>query len=267
MDLLKKRSFKSGLKKVFSLVMMAALVFGILGTKPFTEKAEASSSVTITFVDNTPQKWIGNDSAVMELVDNTYGHVSYRMTKTGSYTWSVTVPSSANNITFNRYNSSMTTKWNSFSAGGRNGCCTYRADGHEYGSWVCCNQIPTQTGFRTGDVVYLDTSAFTAWENDNAIFYINFTNATKSQNNGNDVYIPSANRNLYQPRTVQKCEEHMYSYTVTSADEGKTVLRFWRGNYNTLWNCSIAFTYDDYKAGYNCIKVTGWDDSGYKYRR
>lgn len=257
MNLLKK-------KKVFSIVMMMALVLNFLGLTQFTEDVKASQyATTITFVDNTPQKWIGNDSAVIELVDNTYGHVSHIMKKTGANTWTASVPADANNITFNRWNPSRTVKWNSFSAGGRDGSNTYSAEGHEYGKWIGYHDF----GFKEGDIVYLDTSSFTGWEKDGAMMYTNFTSATKSQNNGSDINIWNANGNFYQPRSgVQSIGNHMYRYVVTSADEGKTTLRFWRGNYNTLWNCSAELTFNDYLAGRNCVKVTGWNESGYTYR-
>lgn len=265
MDLLKKRSFKSGIKKIFSLVMMVALVMNILGLKQFTEDVKASGYVTITFVDNTPEKWVGTDSAVMELVDNTSGHTSYMMTKSGTYSWSVTIPESAQNITFNRYNPSKTIKWNSFSAGVRGIYNTYYATAHDTGYW---GGNSTGSYFKAGDVIYLDTSSFTSWGNYAPTFYVNFTSATKSQNNGNDIYIPTANKNDYQPKAgVQWAGSNLYKYVVTSEDEGKTVLRFWRGNYNTLWNCSVQLTYSNYSAGYNCVKVLGWDNSGYVYKR
>lgn len=261
MNTFKNRIFK----KIFSFALMMAMVLNMFGLNSFTLNAKAADYVTIYFVDNTAEKWVSNDSAVMELVDNTYGHTSYMMTKESSTRWSVRVPASAYNITFNRYNPSKTTKWNSWSAGGRDGNNAYSSDGHEYGHWY---NIGTQSGFKAGDVIYLDLSGFTSWENAGAIMYANFTSASKDQNNGSDVNISTANRNLYQPRAgVYNTGNHIYRYVVTSSDEGKTTLRFWRGNSTTLWNCSATLSYSQYKSGYNCIKVTNWDKSGYVYIR
>ena len=57
------------------------------------------------------------------------------MTKVDDTTWSVNVPESAYNITFNRYNQDKTIQWNSWSAGGRDSNNAYYADGSEYGHW------------------------------------------------------------------------------------------------------------------------------------
>lgn len=91
--------------------------------------------VTLYFVDNTQEKWVENDNAVMELVDNTNGHERYNMTKINDVAWSAKVPESAHNITFNRYNPGKTTQWNSWSAGGRGSNNTYYADVAEHGHW------------------------------------------------------------------------------------------------------------------------------------
>ena len=49
---------------------------------------------------------------------------------------------------------------------------------------------------------------------------------------------------------------------VPKKDQGKDVLRFWRGNDSALWNYSVTLDYEQYKSGYNCIKVNGWDSQG-----
>lgn len=91
--------------------------------------------VTIYFVDNTPQHWVHNSDAVMELVDNTSGHDHYDMVKIDDVTWAAVVPTSAYNITFNRLSPDKTTQWNSWSAGGRDSNDTYFAVIHEHGYW------------------------------------------------------------------------------------------------------------------------------------
>ena len=45
-------------------------------------------------------------------------------------------------------------------------------------------------------------------------------------------------------------------------DEGSAKLRFWRGNETTLWNSSALLSYEEYASGNNCVKVTGWDETG-----
>ena len=174
-------------------------------------------------------------------------------------TWSVKVPKSAYNITFNRYSSDKTTQWNSWSAGGRDENNAYYADGSEYGHW----EIKEELGFQEGDIIYLDLTEFTEWEKDNALIYVNFSNATKSENNGETISIADADKKLYNPKEVESTiGEHVYGYAVTKEDEGATELRFWRGNSKKLWNCSNSLSYNDFLNGLNCIKVTGWDDIG-----
>lgn len=180
------------------------------------------------------------------------------------------MPKSAYNITFNRLNSSKSTQWNSWSAGGRDSNNAYYADGAEYGHWDVVESDEEENYFHAGDIVYLDLTEFTSWENDGALMYINFTDATKIQNGGNDINIANANSLLYNPKTVDyEVEEHVYAYIVTKQDEGKDILRFWRGNSSTLWNYSIALSYEEFRTDKNCVKVTNWDNIGYttKYVR
>lgn len=225
--------------------------------------------VTLYFVDNTQQHWVHNDNAVMELVDNTNGHDYYDMTKIDDVTWAVEVPASAYNITFNRYSLGKTTQWNSWSAGGRDSNNTYFADIAEHGHWGYVEYVAHENYFHAGDVIYLDLSDFNSWENDNAIMYANFSDASKAENGGTDINIAAWNNSdLYQPRQISDNPSgHIYAYVVTKQDEGKNVLRFWRGNANTLWNCSVTLDYDAYKTGTNCIKVTGWNSQGNVYSR
>ena len=225
--------------------------------------------VTLYFVDNTQQHWVHNDNAVMELVDNTFGHDHYDMTKIDDVTWAAEVPASAYNITFNRFNPGKTTQWNSWSAGGRDSNNTYFADIAEHGHWGYVEYVANENYFHVGDVIYLDLSDFNSWENDNAIMYANFSNATKTENGGANIDIAAwSNSDIYQPRQITgNTNGHIYTYVVTASDEGKDVLRFWRGNATTLWNCSVTLDYDAYKTGNNCIKVTGWNSQGNGYSR
>lgn len=257
-----KKLCKRNLKQILSVVLIMIVLLTSLRLEAFIVNAdEAESYVTLYLVDNTTEKWVGNDSAVVELVDNTNGHGSYIMTKVDDTTWSASVPESAYNITFNRYNSEKTTQWNSWSAGGRDANNAYYADGSEYGHWEVVEK--GEEYFHAGDIVYLDVSGFTEWTNDNALMYVNFTGATKEENGGLDIDIENANETIYNPRAVDlKVEDHIYAYVITFADEGATELRFWRGNTTTLWNNSVKLSYDDYAEGKNCVKVDGWNVEG-----
>lgn len=204
----------------------------------------------------------------MELVDNTSGHDHYEMTKLDDVTWAAEVPASAYNITFNRYSSDKTVQWNSWSAGGRDSNNTYFADISEHGHWGYVEYVADENYFHAGDVIYLDLSDFSSWKNDNAIIYANFTSASKAENGGSDISISSGDSKLYQPRQLpEEPSGNIYKYVVTAQDEGKAVLRFWRGNESTLWNCSVSLEYEQYKTGVNCIKVTGWDLKGSAYSK
>ena len=84
-------------------------------------------------------------------------------------------------------------------------------------------------------IVYLDIRQFISWKNDNWLMYVNFTDASK--------------------------EENLYAFVIGFEDEGAIDLRFWRGNSNTLWNCSVVLSYEDYTNGLNCVKVTNWNST------
>ena len=257
-------------KRFMSTILVLVMTVTGAGLVDFTQEANADNTdiemTTLYFIDNTAEKWLGNDDAVIQLVDNTNGHERYDMNKVNDKTWSVTIPESAYNITFNRLNADMDTQWNSWSSGGRDSNNAYYADGAEYGHWGVFDR--TDEGFKAGDVIYLDLSEFEFWKKDNAVMYVNFTNATKEQNDNRDIIISNTASSLYNPKTISTQEaENIYAYTVTSDDEGAEKLRFWRGNSTTLWNCSIVLSYSDYMKGLNCVKVKGWNDIGDKSKR
>ena len=152
--------------------------------------------------------------------------------------------------------------WNSWSAGGRDGHITYMAEGNSNGYWTG-EEISPNACFKTGDVIFLDVSEFSSWLNDKAVIYANFNQASKAENSGKDISLEECDTDLYSPsKCISQTEGNYYIYTVTEEDEGKDVLRFWRGNENTLWNCSIQLDYEDFAKGYDCIKVKGWNDNG-----
>ena len=266
MDIVKNNIRK--IKCFVSILLTVIIIFNGSNIDYIIRNVNADTDNTETqvlyFIDNTAEKWISNDNAVIQLVDNTNGHISYYMNKTDEYVWSVNVPKSAINITFNRLDSDKKTQWNSWSAGGRDNNNTYYADGAEYGHWDIWNSEAEENYFHAGDIVYLDLTEFKAWENDNALMYVNFTDASKEQNNDKDIEINNTDISLYNPIiTDYKENDYIYAYIVTKADEGVDKLRFWRGNAKNLWNSSIILDYEHYKLGYNCVNVNGWDKSGY----
>lgn len=263
---MKNYSKKMRWKRVLATILTLLMVVVNLNLGQIISVKAATDYVTLYFVDNTADNWVKNDNATMKAIDNSNGHKSYWMTKVNDTLWSVDVPESAYNLTFNRYDSSKTTQWNSWSAGGRDENNAYYALGSEYGYWD--NYGANEAYFHQGDIIYLDVSGFTSWENYKASMYINFTGASKLENNGQDVDISTADTSKYNPKGVNtKEEEYIYKYTVSEDDEGATKLRFWRGNSTTLWNCSIILSYEDYTKGLNCVKITGWNDEGSLFKK
>lgn len=246
------------LKSSIAFVLIFVIsVLEICGNVCFEVKAEAEK-VTVYFVDATAEGWISRDSAVIELVDNTRGHDAYMMSTNDNKVWHAVIPATAYNITFNRYDGKKSVLWNSWSAGGRDGRVTYQAEGASNGRWTDDNL--DKKGFQEGDKVYLDFSDFTDWCKDGAVCYINFTAASKEQNQGKNILIANADKSVYNPvRVTEEVEAYVYQYTVTEKEAGSGSLRFWRGYGQTLWNCSALLTYEDYRQGMNCVKMTGWN--------
>ena len=99
------------LKRSISVIFIFVIsIIGIFSNVPFDVKAE-TEKVTVYFVDATGGGWISNDSAMIDLVDNTRGHDSYIMSTNDHKVWSVMVPATAYNITFNRYDSKKSVLW------------------------------------------------------------------------------------------------------------------------------------------------------------
>ncbi|MDE7157344.1 MAG: VWA domain-containing protein [Lachnospiraceae bacterium] len=251
-------------KRIFSMLLIIMMIFTSIHLEGFNFEVKAAQmNTTIYLIDSTSNNWLGNDNAVIELVDNTNGHIHYTMSKVDNETWSVSVPETAYNITFNRLNPDDNSQWNSWSAGGRDSNNTYYVDGSEYGHWNYVEVTEEENYFHAGDIVYLDVSEFTAWKNDNAFMYINFTAASREENNGQDINLSNANETKYKPKLVNiEVQENVYAYVIGFEDEGATDLRFWRGDRNTLWNCSVVLNYEDYANGLNCIKINSWDNIG-----
>lgn len=131
-----KRKYRRSLKRMLAFLLVIAVSMTGPGMENFAPDVQAASAYTTLYLaDDTAEHWIGNDNALIELVDNTYGHDHYVMTRVNDTTRSVRVPASTYNVTFNRIDPSGNTQWNSWSAGGRDGHNTYHAQGHEYGYW------------------------------------------------------------------------------------------------------------------------------------
>ena len=121
-----------------------------------------------------------------------------------------------------------------------------------------------ETGFRKGDVLYLKIVSPPGWAEE-ATLYANFTAYSRADNGGYSVVIEDADPEKYKPVTGLKYIESkgLWQYTVTEEDAGAEEMRFWRGNDEKLWNCSVVLTAGDYAAGENTVVVTDWTDAGY----
>ncbi len=70
--LLSKTSRRDKGKRLTAILLCIVILITGLGLDSYTGAAEAAGYTTIYLVDNTEGHWLGNDNAVMELVDNTY---------------------------------------------------------------------------------------------------------------------------------------------------------------------------------------------------
>jgi len=117
--------------------------------------------------------------------------------------------------------------------------------------------------FKAGDVLYFKVEKPAAWAQD-CTLYANFTAFSRADNNDKSIVIADADPAQVHPVTgiVYDSARGLYSYTVTEADAGAAVMRFWRGDHEKLWNCSVAVSADDYAQGKNTAVITDWTDSG-----
>jgi len=73
---------KQLLKRLTAFVLTFAVFITSAGFDRLANSVQAAATYTTLYlVDDTPEHWLGNDSAVIELVDNTYGHDHYIMKK------------------------------------------------------------------------------------------------------------------------------------------------------------------------------------------
>ena len=120
--------------------------------------------------------------------------------------------------------------------------------------------------FREGDVLYLRVEAPANWatEPQGVVLYVNFTDATREENDNKSIVIAEADKTRYAPTTgvTYNAEKGLYRYTVTAADAGRSVMRFWRGSAEKLWNESVAITAADLAAGRDTAVVADWSNTG-----
>lgn len=97
---------------------------------------------TITFIDNTLEKWVENDNCYVYIIDN--NNKLHEMTMSDNYesdyTWTADIPENITSIRFARYNpekdGDKPTEWNYWEAGTLGSCSTYYAIGHSGGLWA-----------------------------------------------------------------------------------------------------------------------------------
>ena len=124
----------------------------------------------------------------------------------------------------------------------------------------------TQPAFEEGDTLYLKVENPSEWATspEGIMLYVNFTDATRADNGDKSIVIAEADPAMYKPVTgvTYDREKNLYSYTVTAANAGATVMRFWRGNAEKLWNESVAITAESFSAGKDIAVVTDWSNTG-----
>ncbi len=119
-------------------------------------------------------------------------------------------------------------------------------------------------GFKEGDVLCFKVENPAEWTQD-AILYANFTDASRADNGDKSIVIAEADKTKYDPvqGVTFNAEKGVYQYTVTAADAGASAMRFWRGNAEKLWNCTVTVTAKDFADGKDTAVVTDWTDAGY----
>lgn len=103
---------------------------------------------TITFIDNTLEKWVEDDECYIYIIDN--NNKLHEMNMSANYdndfTWTADIPEGVTNIRFARYNPAQDDldkpmEWNYWDAGELGSCSTYYAIGHSAGLWAT-NFVP-----------------------------------------------------------------------------------------------------------------------------
>ena len=86
---------------------------------------------TIILIDDTPQKWLGNDGALFELYDQN-SDISYPMEKSGD-AWIAKIPTAAISVSIRRINPANGVIWNEWQTEIKGS--TYTATSSEVGIW------------------------------------------------------------------------------------------------------------------------------------
>lgn len=98
---------------------------------------------TITFIDNTLEKWVEDHDCYIYIIDN--NNKLHEMNMSANYdndfTWTADIPEGITNIRFARYNPAQDDldkpmEWNYWDAGELGSCSTYYAIGHSAGLWA-----------------------------------------------------------------------------------------------------------------------------------
>lgn len=77
-NLFMSKSKRKYTKKFLCILLALVMFFTGIGMENYAQAVQAATAYTTLYlVDDTPERWLGNDNAVMELVDNTYGHDHY----------------------------------------------------------------------------------------------------------------------------------------------------------------------------------------------
>ncbi|MDY2607533.1 MAG: hypothetical protein SOV90_06380, partial [Lachnospiraceae bacterium] len=67
-------------KQKMAIILIIIMFITNSGVNEIAVKADnLKEYVTLYLIDNTPEKWIKNDNAQMQLIDNTNGHDCYNM--------------------------------------------------------------------------------------------------------------------------------------------------------------------------------------------
>ena len=124
------------------------------------------------------------------------------------------------------------------------------------------NSVQTAV-FEEGDVLFVRIQSPAEWA-ENATLYANFTDYSRADNGDKSIVIADADQTKVKPVVgVESAGEKLYRYTVTAADAGAAVMRFWRGNSEKLWNSSKVLTAENLRTnGVNTVVVSDWDDTG-----
>ena len=120
-------------------------------------------------------------------------------------------------------------------------------------------------GYKEGDTVYFDCSAFPQFYTGEAMnaqefLYVNFTSNTRYDSGVKETVEIGKDTQRFNPKMVtEKVSENVYKYVVTAENAGAQTLRFWRGSSTLLWNHSVELTYEAFSQGNNTVFLTNYN--------